>query len=419
MYWLIETEDQLQELSKFGYEEAFVEVIPYSNTIHPIKNQVCAIYIKPLKSKKGFIASIDHSETLPLNIDKVKRVISNFERIYVRDKKEFLHYFVFKGLYDITLTSPTYIQEYTQTHSWFYRQLPNKKDINRLIPIVKHYEYCEKTFEDLKDRIHDPINEFYNNRATVVFNAIEQSGLRVDRKEFESRFHVLDSEYVYTQFNFKTLTGRPSNRFNGVNYAAINKDNGDRKSFIPRNDYLFELDISAYHPTLLANLVGYDFGGRDIHQAFAEMYKVDYQKAKELTFKQLYGGVFDQYKDLEFFKKVQIYTDDLWANYQENGWIESPISGHQFMEENLDDMKPQKLLNYVLQNLETSTNVCILWEIFKLLRGKNTKLVLYTYDSFLFDLDESEKEVIKEILKVFKAKKLQVKYSYGDTYDFR
>jgi hypothetical protein len=31
-------------------------------------------------------------------------------------------------------------------------------------------------------------------------------------------------------------------------------------------------------------------------------------------------------------------------------------------------------------------NVRILWEIFKILRGANTKLVLYTYDSFLFDL---------------------------------
>ena len=67
--------------------------------------------------------------------------------------------------------------------------------------------------------INEPINEFYNNRATVVFNAIEQSGLRVNREEFESRFHLLDSEYTYTQFNFKTLTGRPSNRFKGVNYA--------------------------------------------------------------------------------------------------------------------------------------------------------------------------------------------------------
>jgi hypothetical protein len=148
------------------------------------------------------------------------------------------------------------------------------------------------------------------------------------------------------------------------------------------------------------------------------MYRVDYQKAKELTFKQLYGGVFEQYKDLEFFKKVQVYTDELWANYQENGWIESPISGHIFAEWNLEDMKPQKLLNYVLQNLETATNVRILWEIFRLLKGKNTKLVLYTYDSFLLDLDKNEKQVIKEILEVFKKHKLQVKYSYGDNYDF-
>lgn len=419
MYWLIESQDQLEELYNSGFEEAFVEIIPYSNKIHPVENGICAIYIRPLNSTKGYIASIDHSETLSLNIDEVKRVIDKFKRVYVRDKKEFLHYFILKGLFDITLTQPTYIQEYTQTHSWFYQKHPNKKDINRIIPIVKHYEYCEKTFEDLKDRINEPINEFYNNRATVVFNAIERSGLRVDRKEFESRFHLLDSEYVYSQFNFKTLTTRPSNRFGGVNYAAINKENGDRKCFIPRNDVLFELDISAYHPTLLANLVGYDFGDQDIHQAFAEMYGVDYQKAKELTFKQLYGGVFDQYKNLEFFKKVTAYTDDLWDTFQYGGSIECPISKHIYKRSELEDMKPQKLLNYVLQNLETSMNIRILWEIFKLLKGKNTKLILYTYDSFLLDLDKSEKQVIKEMIKIFKNKKLQVKYSYGNTYDFK
>ena len=419
MYWLIENQDQLEELYSVSFEDAFVEIIPYSNKIHPVENDICAVYIRPLNSTKGYIASIDHSETLSLNIDEVKRVISKFKHIYVRDKKEFLHYFILKGLFDITLNSPPYIQEYTQTHSWFYQKYPNKKDINRIIPIVKHYEYCEKMFNDLKDRIYVPINDFYNDRVSVVFNAIERSGLRVDRKEFESRFHPIDSDYVYTQFNFKTTTTRPSNRFGGVNYAAINKDNGDRKCFIPRNDVLFELDISAYHPTLLANLVDYDFGDKDIHASFAEMYGVDYQKAKELTFKQLYGGVFEQYKDLEFFKKVQVYTDELWEAFQENGWIESPISGYQFIEENLEDMKPQKLLNYVLQNLETATNVRILWEIFRLLKGKKTKLVLYTYDSFLLDLDKSEKQVIKEILEIFKRNKLQVKYSYGDTYDFK
>lgn len=418
MYWLIENQNQLEELYSSDLEEAFIEIIPYSNGIHPVENQICAVYIRPLNSTKGYIASISHSETLSLNIREVKRLISKFKRIYVRDKKEFLHYFILQNLYDITLQQPTYIPEYTQTHSWFYNKYKDKKDINRIIPIVKHYEYCEKTFNDLKNRIDEPINDFYNNQATVVFNAIERSGIQVDREKFESRFHVLDSDTVYSQFNFKTLTTRPSNRFKGVNYAAINKTNGDRQCFIPSNDLLFELDISAYHPTLLANLIGYDFCGRDIHQAFAEMYQVDYKKAKELTFKQLYGGVFDQYKDLEFFKKVQVYTDDMWARFQNEGFVECPISKYVYRNDVLEDMKPQKLLNYVLQNLETATNVRILWEIFKVLRGKNTKLILYTYDSFLFDLDNSERELLKEVIKIFKKYKLQVKHSYGDTYDF-
>ena len=419
MFWLVESEDQFNRFCNYSYKEAFVEVIPYNNWTHPTQNEVCAVYIRPLLSTKGFIIPISHSETLNINIDDVTRVLSKYKALYVRDKKEFLHYFTLKTLFDITFNSPPYIQEFTQTHSYFYSKMGDKIDVNRIIPIVKHYEYCEKLYNDLKNRINEPINEFYNTKSTVVFNALERSGLRIDRERFESHFHPISGEYTYTQYNFKTLTGRPSNKFKGVNYAALNKDNGSRKCFIPRNNNLIEFDIGAYHPTLLAKLVGYDFGDQDVHMAFAEMYGVDYQKAKELTFKQLYGGVFDQYKDLEFFKKVQVYTDELWEAYQENGWIESPISGHQFIENNLEDMKPQKLLNYVLQNLETSMNVCILWDIFKILKGRKTKLVLYTYDSFLFDFSKDEKELYNNIIDIFKKYKLQINVNYGSTYDFK
>lgn len=418
MFWLVESKDQFDKFYNSSYKEAFVEVIPYSNAVHPCQNDVCCVYIRPLNSTKGYMLPISHSETLKLNIDEVESLLEKYEKIYVRDKKEFLHYFQLKALFDTTLSQPTYIQEFTQAHNFYYSNNKDKKDINRIIPIVKHYEYCEKLYNDLKPRFDGPINNFYNNKATLVFNALERSGVCIDREKFESHFHNVDSDFVHTQYNFKTLTTRPSNKFGGVNYAALNKENGSRQSFIPRNDLLLELDIGAYHPTLLGKLVGYDFGDEDVHAAFAKMYKVDYKKAKELTFKQLYGGVFDQYKDLEFFKKVQVYTDDLWENFQENGWIECPISGYQFIEDNLEDMKPQKLLNYVLQNLETATNVCILWEIFKILRGKNTKLVLYTYDSFLFDFDKSEREMFKDIIKVFENKQLQIKYGYGNTYEF-
>jgi hypothetical protein len=76
-------------------------------------------------------------------------------------------------------------------------------------------------------------------------------------------------------------------------------------------------------------------------------------------------------------------------------------------------------LNYLLQNLETSYNVCILWEIIKLLKNKKTKLILYTYDSFLFDFSKEEKELYKSIMSLFKKYKLQIKSSYGDTYNFK
>jgi hypothetical protein len=44
MYWLVETEEQLKNLYNKKFEEVFVEIIPFSNTIHPIENDICAIY---------------------------------------------------------------------------------------------------------------------------------------------------------------------------------------------------------------------------------------------------------------------------------------------------------------------------------------------------------------------------------------
>tara|TARA_Y100000361_G_C10912280_1_gene214606 strand:- start:334 stop:528 length:195 start_codon:yes stop_codon:yes gene_type:complete len=63
-------------------------------------------------------------------------------------------------------------------------------------------------------------------------------------------------------------------------------------------------------------------------------------------------------------------------------------------------------------------NVCILWDIFCLLKGKKTKLVLYTYDSFLFDWDEKESDLMDQIKLVFKKYKFNTKIKQGYDYDF-
>ena len=421
MYWLVENEEQLNVLINSGYKEAFIEVIPYNDTVHPAQNHVSLVYIKPIYATKGFMLCINHSEALNGITTDYNDILKKFNVLYCRDKKELLHYLPLKTLYDINPPPNPYIRPTTNTHDLYYRQYKDNPKLNLIIPIVKHYELCEQIFNDLKNNISNEktkYSEFFNSRVSVVFNAIERSGLRICNDTFSEYFHAVDSEYVNTQFNLKTTTTRPSNKFKNVNYAALNKENGCRKSFIPRNNKLVEIDISAYHPSLSANLIGYSFPTRDIHGHFASLYGVDYKKSKELTFKQLYGGVFENYKKLEFFQKIEKYVGETWEKFQNNGFVECKISGYKFKKENLDNMNPQKLFNYILQNLETSTNVLILWDIISILRGHKTKLVLYTYDSFLLDVDEDEVEVLGKIREIFKKYKLNIKEIEGYDYSF-
>jgi hypothetical protein len=412
MYWLIEDIEHIKTLCSIKHQIAYVDIIPCSHNLHPVENEVCAVYIRPKNDTKGYIIAINHSETINFDLEEVKKVLNSIENIYVRDRKEFLHYFPIKHCYQPSPSPHTYIPQLTQAHTQLYNRYPEIQNLNTIVPIVKHYEVCEQNFANY-DKIR--LNSFYN-KAALVFNQLERAGIKVDQTKFEQYYDKEINEFIYTQYNLNTLTTRPSNSFGGINFSALDKNNGERECFIPRNDAFIEMDITAYHPTLLANLLDYTFDSSDIHGSFATMYNVDYAKAKEITFKQLYGGVWKEYRELPFFKKVVAYTDDLWDSFNYAGHIKCPISDHKFYSNELENMNPQKLLNYVLQNLETANNVNILYDIFKILRGKNTKLVLYVYDSFLFDYDDSEPDVMLKILGIFNKYKLQVKTKKGTNY---
>ena len=413
MYWLIEEDQKIETICRIKYQAAYVEIIPTSHNLHPVENNICAVYIRPRDDSKGYIIPVNHSETINFDLETIKRVLNSIEYIYVRDRKEFLHYFAIKHCYQPSPSPHTYIPQPTQAHTHIYNKYPNLHNLNTIIPIVKHYEVCEQNFANFNSI---RINPFYN-KAALVFNQLERAGIKVDQTKFEQHFDKEVDEFIYTQYNLNTLTTRPSNTFGGINFSTLNKDNGERECFIPRNDAFLEMDISAYHPTLLSHLLDYTFDSDDIHGHFARMYDVDYARAKEITFKQLYGGIWKEYRDIPFFQKAQAYIDDLWDTFNYGGYIECPVSKHRFIQREMEDMNPQKLLNYVLQNLETANNVNILYDIFKVLRGKNTKLVLYVYDSFLFDFDKNEKGVMLQILGIFNKYKLQTKIKKGTNYN--
>lgn len=426
MFWLIETNEQLECLKNFSMDEVFVEIIPYHDHVHPALNGVSLVYIRPFNDIKGYMLCIDHSETFSVNKTVIDSLLRKISKVWVRDKKTALYYFQIKGLLDLSTLTPTYIQSDTSAHSYFYNYYKTYSKTNKLIPVSKHYEKCEHIYNQVRSVVPKelpPYFDFYNNKVVLAFFGIEKNGLKINKYEFDKHyeldqeFYSISDDRIYTSYNLATTTRRPSNSFNGVNFAAINKENGSRRSFISSHGFV-EFDISAYHPHLASRMVSYDFGNVDVHQAFADLYGTSYKEAKELTFKQLYGGVFKEYEHLEFFQQVKKFIDNNWNEFNNLGQVTVPISGYVFEKDKLENMNPQKLFNYMLQNVESAVNTYILMDMHKLLKGKKTKIVLYTYDSFLFEVGEGENDIEIEIKKIFDKYKLTTKTSYGETYDF-
>ena len=64
-------------------------------------------------------------------------------------------------------------------------------------------------------------------------------------------------------------------------------------------------------------------------------------------------------------------------------------------------MNRSKLLNYLLQAYETECNIKTIIELQRYLYEKKTKLVLYGYDSFTIDYNNSDGvDTLKEIKKI-------------------
>jgi hypothetical protein len=101
----------------------------------------------------------------------------------------------------------------------------------------------------------------------------------------------------------------------------------------------------------------------------------------------LYGGIDSDFEKVPFFGKVKKYINELWKIYKKQGYIETPKMKRPLYKKYLHDMNPNKLFNYLLQASETEYNLHMLNDINNLLSEYNTNIILYTYDSVLFDYD--------------------------------
>ena len=380
---IIEKNNQLDDfLLKNESQDCFIIPILSDVNLHPLQNSLCAIYIKIVGGEERMLC-FNHGETLKLNSKKLLD-LDKLGRKFVRDKKQLNHIVKLDDVVDVNLqyymnkNEPLEWEELsTNTHDYFHRVMWKMKNTNRIIPILKHLELCREQVRMLEKYYELPIHEDYNNEIIDNLSFVEGSGLR------------RGDDMVFSEYNLYTSTGRPSNRFGGINFAALNKKDESRKPYKSRfqDGILVEFDYDAYHLRLIGHILDYKFPKGSVHEHMREFYgDVDYETSKSTSFQYLYGRIPQQVIDTNpFFSRVNKYINEIWGEFKRGDFIKSNIYNKRIYKKNLQAMNRNKLFNYMIQLLETENNMKVMTQLIPFLKDKQSKLILYSYDSFLFD----------------------------------
>ena len=386
---------------------------------HPMNNRLSFLYVR--FPNLDFILPFNHNDCETLEID----LSTSNQPKWIWNKKGFLQTNIeIKNLKDVQ-TSLFFEQnklypfgDKLEVLTNFYTRLGIRDDLGKSIPIMKWGEVLREIVGEWNI---DITNQWIDDTMIPLLSDMERSGIRVDTKKFIDRWpnhqkHITPTQQgdvVYTEYNPYTITSRPSNRHGGVNFSALNKSDGTRESFIPRDGKLFlQFDYDAYHVRLIGKLIKYKLPDTSVHQWLADQYGMDYDESKGRTFRILYGGVSDEDRKIPFFDKVDKFIKKVQQESIEKGYLTTP-KGRKIPLGWVEQPTAQKFFNYLLQATETEFNI----EVMEKLRKLQLHIpILYTYDSFLFEFDDSEVETIKNVKSVLESYGFPVKADWGKNY---
>jgi hypothetical protein len=418
---IVESVAEYEKLLSEHSDSDWIIVPIYSNGFKSThSDSLSFLYVYVLYSDLEFGCVFNHTEGQRLPIHILEQIPTT-TNIFVYNKKSFKKFLSHPNLIDMDMVryfhrnEPMPSEFETYAHEFFARTYPGFNNLNTIIPLTKHIEMCQSIvnafFNDLDFYQDTESFKSYNETVINALYEIEKNGVFVHSGLMNNYFEKtpVDNGFVYTQYNPYTTTGRPSNRFNGINFAALKKD-GERSTFISRfgkDGFLMSFDYDAYHLRLLANLVDYSFPDNvSVHEYLGKYYfdkdeltDDEYSESKSISFKQLYGGIQQEYLVVPFFDKISEYTSRLWEFYKDAGYIETPLFGRKLHGRFFTDLNPAKLLNYLLQAYETERNMAVINNIVDRIRTCQSKIILYTYDAFLIDFHVLDGRKLIDILK--------------------
>lgn len=451
---IIENQEKLSEfLREFHLSDSIVIPIFSDHKAHPKINELYLIYVYLISSDKSYIIPFNTDDCINidhLDIKKILMHISNKSTMkYVLDKKTMYHVYeeysedIDDKFIDIRVLE--YISNgkienniletiTTPAHNFIYYKFYKFSELNKCISIHKHIEKLDLITEHIlvileKYKLNYTLESFkkINNIMIKVLYNLERSGIYVD--ESFIRQDLVKNDLVFGDYNLFTLTNRPVCNSNGYNFSAINKTDGSRKSIISRfgiKGELLMLDYNSYHIYLIADIIGETFP-ENPHTYLAKLYlnkenisQEEYEQCKEITFNIIYSKIPDEFKSIQFFKKIDIFTNELWKAFNSDKFILTKYFKRKLYKNYLIDMNPQKLFNYYLQSIETENNMIILDKVFNYINSNNfkSKIILYVYDAILIDFNIDDGEVfINNIINILEQSgRFPISISHGKNY---
>ena len=375
-------------------------------------DMLSVLYVYVINLDEEVMIVFNHTEGLSLPIELLNQFPKD-KNLFVYNKKRFKRFLDTPNLVDMSMVEYFYNNQSieddfeTTAHEFFTRNFGNFSNLNTIIPITKHIEKAQaiaQRFLNVYDYFqNDESFQKYNELILDSLFQIEKNGLFANYEQFKKKFNeqFIQDNFAYSEYNIYTTTGRPSNRFGGINFAALNKESGQRTPFVSRfgeNGFMVSFDYDAYHLRLLAALVDYQFPDKiSVHEYLGKFYfqketltDAEYAESKSISFRQLYGGIGIEYLSIPFFAKIHEYTQLIWEQFREHGFIETPLFGRKLFKSFFTEMNAAKLLNYMLQSFETERNMAVIHNILLRTKSFSSKLILYTYDSFLWDFDKRD-----------------------------
>jgi hypothetical protein len=387
---------------------------------HPIDSSISFFVVK--NNADLYVINISHIDASPMLLTDV--FTDDTYDVWTFDKKKLLHFVkgYFKDVDTLYYLSSgkklTYSDIFSSELSQ-YRSRGYTKKLLKIIPLLKLARNVSDFIDTLNlDTTTIPVGfDWYNSKYIPVLNYLEKSRINIDLDIYKNKFpkHDIIHPYLHTEYNPFTATHRPSSRFGGINFAALNKSDGSRR-MITGNHTLVQMDYDAYHVRIISSLIGSNLPTTPVHAWFAEQYGITYEESKILTFNLLYGNRHVATGTFPFFDDVYKFIEKHWNTALRNGYIETlhtriPLA-------HIDQPSASKVFNYLIQSMETELNIDRIYDIINILDAANIYLMLYTYDSFIFNIsDDSDINALRDIRDRLEESTYPLKITWGETYD--